>query len=330
MAAKTKTWKALWPAILALAVLALISGAWFWAKSEAQTRFADQQKHLDRKPALTCSNDTWSGYPFQMKLDCKDPKIFLSRGRTEFTPQTMTAIVKAPKLRTVLVHLEGPTVITNEKLQAPVELKHAPVTIRIHIASKELIKAEAELSSVAISQSSTLLASIEQLRLETQLQRADEHNIDINADLTNLIVNTEDDQQVILAAVAAVINAGNVPREPAANGSEWLKAAAGLDTQFNVKQLRARYGATELHAEGLVTIEGTGTLDGTVKTRVTKLNAFLGELQQRQILTPKKAKAASTLLGLFDKGNGVTADLRLKKGEFFWGPLKLGRQTPLF
>lgn len=330
MAAKTKTWKALWPVTTALVLFGLISGAWFWVKSEAQVRFADQKLHLERQPALTCSNDTWSGYPFQMKLDCKDPAIYLSRGRTRLTPRTLIAIVKAPSLRTVLIHIEGPTAISNDQLKMPVELNHAPATIRVQIKSKDLIKAEAELSSVAIAQSTRQLASIDTLRLRAQLQRAEVHNIDINADLTNLIVHAEDGQQVILAAVAAVINAGNVPREPAVNGAEWLKAAAGLETQFNVKQFKARYGATELHAEGLVTIEGTGTLDGTVKTRVTKLNAFLGELQQRQLLTPKKAKAASTLLGLFDKGNGVTADLRLKGGEFFWGPLKLGRQTPLF
>ena len=330
MAAKTKTWKALWPVTTALVLFGLISGGWFWAKSEAQVRFADQQKHLDRKPALTCSNDAWSGYPFQMKLDCVSPTIYVSRGRTKLTPKTLTAIVKAPNLRSVLVHIEGPTVISNDQLKAPVALKHAPATIRVHIESKELISAETELSSVAITQSNTRLANIDALRLGTRLQRGTEHSIDIDADLTNLIVHAEDGQQVILAAVAAVINAGNVPREPAASSAEWLKAAAGLETKFNFKQFTARYGATELHAEGLVTIEGTGTLDGTIKTRVTKLNAFLRELQQRQLLTPKKAKTASTLLGLFDKGEGVTADLRLKSGEFFWGPLKLGRQTPLF
>ncbi|MGI9465164.1 MAG: DUF2125 domain-containing protein [Aestuariivirgaceae bacterium] len=322
--------RSLWPVAPALVLFALISGGWFWVQGEAQARFAEQKRHLDRKPALTCSDDTWSGYPFQMKLDCKDPVIHLSRGRTQLTPKTLNATVRAPSLRTVIVRIEGPTVINNDRLTAPVEIGHAPTTIRVHLKSQDVIRAETELAAIEISQSGTRLADIDKLELGTRLRRGDEHDIDIEADITNLILHADERQRVILAAVDAVIRAGNVPREPAANGEEWLKAAASLDTQFNVEQFKARYGATELHAEGTVTIEGTGTLEGTVKTRVTKLDAFLGELQQRQMLTPKKAKAAATLLGLFDKGNGVAADLRLKGGEFFWGPLKLGRQIPLF
>ena len=330
MVAKTKTWKTVWPIATALVLFALISGGWLWARSEAETRFAAQQEHLDRKPALTCSTDTWSGYPFKMTLDCQDPTIHLSRGRTKITPKTLNAIVRAPYLRTVLIHFEGPTVIRNDQLAAPVTINHAPAAIRIHIDNKQSIRAETELSSLAIAQSNSPLANIDTLRLKTQLLRGKEHNINIDTDITNLIVHTEDQKQVILAAVKALINAGNVPHEPPADGAEWLKAAAGLETQFNVKKFTARYGATELHAEGTFIIEGSGTFDGTIKTRVTKLDAFLGELRQRQVLTPKKAKTASTLLGLFDKGDGVTADLRLKSGEFFWGPVKLGRQTPLF
>ena len=63
---------------------------------------------------------------------------------------------------------------------------------------------------------------------------------------------------------------------------------------------------------------------------MTNLVAFMGKLQERRMITPKNAKAASTLLGLFDRGDGVAAELRFKQGEVFWGPLKLGRQFPLF
>ncbi|MGI9463209.1 MAG: DUF2125 domain-containing protein, partial [Aestuariivirgaceae bacterium] len=274
--------------------------------------------------------DAWTGYPFQLKLACADPAIYLSRGRTKLIPKTLTAVVMAPNLKTVIVHFEGPTRVENAQLTAPVEVNHDPATIRVHVVSRNSIRAETTLSSVQIRQSDARLAGIDTIHLNTLFNRSDQHDIDLMADVTNLIVHTKEGQKVILAAIATIIKAGNVPREPAANGVEWMKAAAGLETQFTIENFNARYGATELHAEGTVKIEGTGTLEGMVKTRVTKLNAFLGELQKREVLTPKKARTASTLLGLFDKGEGVAADLRLKGGEFFWGPLKLGRQTPLF
>ncbi|NNE21102.1 MAG: DUF2125 domain-containing protein [Rhizobiales bacterium] len=330
MAARTKTWKTVWPIATALVLFALVSGGWLWARAEAETRFAAQQRQLDRKPALTCSTDTWSGYPFKMALDCQDPALHLNRGRTKIIPKTLSAVVRAPKLRTVLIHFEGPTVIENDELPAPVTVNHAPATVRVHMENRRSFRAKTELSFLAVTQTDNRLADIETLRLETRLRRGAEHHIDIDADITNLIIHTDDQQQVILAAVKALINADNVPHEPAANGAEWLKAAAGLETQFNVEAFTARYGATELHAEGTVIIEGTGTLDGNIKTRVTKLDAILAELRKRKVLTRKKARTASTLLGLFDKGDGVTADLRLKSGELFWGPVKLGRQIPLF
>ncbi|MGI9462801.1 MAG: DUF2125 domain-containing protein, partial [Aestuariivirgaceae bacterium] len=99
---------------------------------------------------------------------------------------------------------------------------------------------------------------------------------------------------------------------------------------FNIEQLEVTYGDTRLTAKGVMHIKASGYLDGALKTRVSQLDSLLNKLQAREVLSASKAKAAGTLLGLFDRGNGVAADLRFKDGELFWGPVKLGRHPVLF
>ena len=85
-----------------------------------------------------------------------------------------------------------------------------------------------------------------------------------------------------------------------------------------------------LQAAGNLKIDRNGLLDGQLKTRVQNLNQLLSDLEQRGIITSKDAKGSATMLGLFNKGGSVNVDLLFKQGDIYWGPFKLGRQTPLF
>ncbi len=330
MPANKITWKSLWPVFAALGLFIICTGGWYWAINLAQSAFVEQQRHRDVKPALTCDGEAWSGYPFRIQLDCPAPEIFLSRGRTRLTPNRLTAIVRAPNLKTVIVHLEGPTIIHNDRLASPAEIVHPNAMIRIMLGPGETVRAATDMSAVTVSQAGVQLVSAKTVSLRSRLDRGSQHNLNLALDLAGVVVRTQMQDEIVLDAIAAVVQADNIPREPVADATEWLKAAAAPATQFRIEKIQATYGDTELTAQGTVHIEATGFLDGSLTTRVIKLNGLLDRLRERQVITPKKAKAAGALLGLLDRGDGNSADLRFKNGELFWGPVKLGRHPALF
>ncbi len=323
-------WKSIWPALTVLALFAALSAGWYWSVGKARSAFKDQQELRAEKPALTCLDETWSGYPFRIQLDCSGPVLHLSRGRTKVTPKQLTASVRAPFLRTIVVELEGPIIVDNDKLAAPIEIVQPDARVDIVMESATSLRAEAVLSRIVVQQAGLEHARLHTARLRSRFERGEQHKINLTIDLTGVAIRTDAQDDLYLDAVAGTMAADNVPRKSTRNVNEWMKAAAELATQFNVEEFVATYGDTQLAAKGEIKIKASGYLEGSLKTRVNRLDALLTRLQAQEVLTASKARAAQTLLGLFDRGNGVAADLRMKNGELFWGPLKLGRHPVLF
>ena len=59
-------------------------------------------------------------------------------------------------------------------------------------------------------------------------------------------------------------------------------------------------------------------------------DTMLDKLAERRLISAKGSDAINALLQLFDKGDGIKVDIIFRKGEVYWGPMRLGRQFALF
>ena len=75
MAKKKSILKSYLPSVLALGLLAGVTGYWFLLTSVAQSELAKHRERVADEVRLDCESEDWGGFPFRVTFSCQRPVL---------------------------------------------------------------------------------------------------------------------------------------------------------------------------------------------------------------------------------------------------------------
>lgn len=330
MAATASPLKIATPLLLVLVLLAGWSAYWFWAIQFAEKTFNEQRVRQQAKTALTCAGENWGGYPFRIMFTCTGAHLGLDKGRTIIDAPSLDIIAQAYNPNHVIVRLNGPTNIAQPNQGVSLNVEHLPVVTGIKLSAGRFKQASLKVKSVTVRNGADTILTADEINVHGRPGSNGNNGLDIALDGRSVLINPPPAPPVRLDSVTADINADQLPSGLSTSLKQFARASAAAGTVFTLNHATASLGDVSATAAGTATITTVGQINGTLKTTVHNLDALLGDLAARNIISNKQARAANTLLGLFKTKDGIAADLRLKDGQIYWGPLKLGQHEALF
>ncbi len=322
--------KAVTPVILTTILIAGITIAWFWISQQVRTGLAAERARLTDELKLSCASEDWGGWPFKVELTCIGPQLEIAGTRAVISGTQLVGFTRIYNLRTTVLEWYGPTEITDATARGRTHLTHAPAVARITTRDDLGLAATLTAAALAVRYQEQDIVSMSEFSLSAIFTPGNATTVDTRFEGRDIVAMPAASDRVAIDQLAISAAADNIPRQPVPDVETWLKAAAAMPTRFRIVEFQTMSGNTALSATGEVVIADTGHLDGAIRTHVRNLKPALDTMAQRKFISDKSIGAINTLLPLFDKGDGVKADLIFRKGEVYWGPIRLGTQIALF
>lgn len=349
------------PLILTVLVGAAWSTYWYFALDIAKAQFA-RLKSGDL--AITCENETWSGFPFRFTLICDTAAFRLGTGKTTASGQAdrLSATVRAYEPNHVIAEIGPPFTITYTMSPQQNDLA-LPDTV-IFNSGTSVLRAGALLTGGKLKQVSVRSPAWRGKITATAAGRPIE-KADTTADL--LAINWTPARPESPDAVAAVLslqaenlvyagalgarhgmrdltvdNAGLQATLVKTEISTALLSRSGLRTwqagggEVNVSHFNFSNSTQQVEGSGTIRLDSEGRLEGRSDLLVKGMDETLRGLVDSGRLSSTQAVLASTAIGLLSQtGNkarpGWTGvPVRATKGRLYFGPFKAATLAPLF
>jgi hypothetical protein len=330
MAQTTPRWKIAAPLVLMLLLLVGWSVYWWLAVSFARNTLAAERGRIAKEISLACDSEDWGGYPYRIMFTCTGATVTLHReGATVQAPE-LALLVQAYNLNHIIVRLTGPTSFFQSWQNLALTARHQPAVTGIKMSGGKLLQASMRVKALTVTEGAATRFAAAEFGVQTRPSPNRGKAVDIALQGKDVTITPAPAPPVKLNTLNARLSTDKWPAGLITNFAEFARRAAGTGTQFTLDQFHADAGPVSATATGNATIMPDGTVTGALKTNVQNIEAFLDDLKARGLISKSQAKAANALLGLFTTADGVATDLRLQDGQIYWGPIKLGRQAPLF
>lgn len=298
----TRPWRMLLPlaAILLLALLWTVY--WFVASGIAQSRFAEERaKRAAEGMTLTCSEETWGGYPFHFELTCTSPVLRRANG-AEISSSRLLLAALAYAPWQVIALIDGPSTLQAGGIQA-VPARHQRIIAAITFGNGWKPSLSAEIPALSVPDH----GSADKVMVHTR--PSGDGAMDIAASATNVRIQR--------------------PGKPAIAVAEGeLIANLSSDRTLRIERVALNQDAVRYWGSGTLALDEQNRPAGKLDTETNDLNGLLALVEPHLQLTEDKKAGLRTMLGLL--GNEARAPLIAKDGVLYLGPFKISEIRPLY
>ncbi len=329
MAQTTPRWRIALPLIAVVVLFAIWSAWWWWASSFAQSKFAEARQLQADRLRIDCSNESWGGYPYRILFTCRGPHITLRKSGTQIFADRLDILAHAYNPTHIIARLTGPTRIANPAKAVSLEAVHLPAVTGVKLSGGRLKIATSRVKNLTLRDRAIAMTA-DEIVLHARPANTPRTGIDFALQAAGLAATPSGAPAVTLDVLTGQANLDKLPARTGGTFEMLLRALADSGSTMTIDRLEAGAGQFKATASGSASIARNGLVTGTIKTIINDPAPVMSGLQERGLLSKKQASTAGALLGLFKTEQGVSADLRLKDGKIYWGPLKLGQHAPLF
>lgn len=287
------------PLLAVLALLVLWTIYWFIASHIVKSNVDDERAKLANEgKTLTCSHETWGGYPFRFEVICDQPRLDLGNG-VAVQSLKLQALAQAYDPGHVIALLDGPTILTIPE-QPAITIQHDQV-IGSYVASPTKGDiATVEFRNVVAKPIGKLDAAVASAR-----KRSDDLQ-DFALNVTGLTITTGSDQTLAVDSLAA-------------------DATLTDQTTLTLSSSEATLGTLKATAQGSIMRDATNRPAGTLAIALSDPAQAAMIAAKSLKLTPEQQSAITAALTLM----GGKANLVAKDGQLSLGPFPITQLPPL-
>ncbi len=357
MSQSKKPWRMLLPLFTVLVLWGAWSVGWFMISEIAQEKFASwRTKSAGKGLTLTCTNESWGGYPFRIEMSCDGFALQKKNKKSQLAVsfQSVDAVAQAYKPWHLILKLTAPlkvelsrdgTADTSTVITADHEPSFASVVLKDRINPEVSILFEKIAGSISdkAGEASYSLGDfqIEKLNLHGRIERElkagqADYAVAATADTINYdgpLRDPADGGPIKLDTLTFSGIAERLPMPLAANLQKTLRVWAANEGRLKIDQLEVKQKEISARSNGFVTVSQEGQLSGKVKTAVLNLDKAIDKMVTAGRLTANDAKISKGLFKMLsgNKPNGeIVTDFRIKDGKLYFGPFKLLKLAPIF
>jgi hypothetical protein len=303
MSEQTKrSWLILLPLLTVIVISTLWSVYWYFAMAAAQETLASERNTLTaRGLTLTCTQESWGGYPFRFEFNCASPTI-TAGSRLELSAANLLAVTLAYNPWQVVMLIDGPTMISGLST-VPVAAEHGRLIGSITLGSEGQASLSVDLPKLAVP---GLLTS-DRVRLDTRPTQNERTELAISIGRTNYQPAGRPE---------LIIEHGD------------LRGSVADDRILNVDRVGLEQGEVRYWGRGEVHLDSLNRLAGKLSTETNDLNGLLAILEPHLTMTPDEKTSLRTMLGLL--GRATKADIIARDGQLYIGPFKVVDLIPLY
>lgn len=282
-----------------LTLLVIWSIYWFVAQTIAHREFEQQRQQLAALgQQLTCTTESWGGYPFRFEFGCDAPRADF-KNSASLSAAKLQAVALAYRPWQILALLDGPTTVAVPTL-APITIRHDRALASLTLSSRSGGIATAEVSNIqatGIAKANRLVASI---RTEDQVQ------FDAAIEGTGLDITTEIGTHIAIDSLTA-------------------QGTLTGDRVFVLKAAQAKQGDLALTASGQVSLDAQRQLTGQIVVKANDAARLVTVAGDALKLSDQARAALGAMIQL--SGNQIT--FTAGDGQLFAGPVKIADLDPL-
>lgn len=290
------------PLGIVLLLAALWSAYWFVASTTAQNRLAAERSRLAAEGiTLSCSDESWGGYPFHFEFGCNSP-VLTHAGKAEVRSTKLLLVALAYAPWQVAALLDGPTKVMASGLP-PTEVTHQRALASITLDGKGQPSYSAELPAVAV----TGLGTAGKLTLFTRPAASGGTDIALQGSALSYQPPGKPGVTVDDANILGTLQA---------------------DDAFTLDKFEARQGQLRYWGSGTLALDAQHRLSGQVDTETNDAKALLAIVAPLIGLSDSKLANLRTMLGLL--GNDAKAPIIAKEGALYLGPFQIAELRPFY
>jgi hypothetical protein len=298
----TRPWKMFLPLILVLALGAAWSIYWFVAIGIAKEKATEERRALEsRGIALSCTKESWAGFPFRFEFKCTSPILKL-QDKVEARSGNLLAVALAYNPWQVVLLVDGPTAVTGENLM-PAATQHERIIASFTIGKGNAVNFSSDVPKLVVRG----LLSADRIMAHTR---------------------PEDGGRTGFAVSLVKLNYQPEGRPPLQIDAGNLQGSLQPDQTVIVDRIELTQGSVRYWGAGTVQIDAGRRLSGKLATETNDLDGLLKILEPHLDMTDQEKAGFRTVLGLL--GNEAKADIIAKDGQLFIGPFKVADLLPLY
>jgi hypothetical protein len=295
---------------------------WYVVFTTTQSIYAREAGKLARQGVtLTCAEQSWSGYPFRVEMNCARPSFVFDQQDRKVTANAgnLLAIMQAYNFNHVIALLDGPTTLQEEGRE-PITATHDRAIASLRVTQEQNARVALEVAELEIER----LAKSASVIINAELNPNTPSRL--SASLANLAIKPADAAEIAIGDTAFEAVA-----PPALIASlDPLRAAIATGERIALTYLEIRQGALTVSANGEIGLDFEGKPVGKVSTKTSDLDLLLERIKSLLRLDDRKIASLRAILGLLQGGkSSIAADLVARDGALFWGPIKLTDLRPV-
>lgn len=297
-----RPWKMLLPLVSVLTIAVLWSIYWFVAIGIAKDKVAETREALaGQGTTLTCTNESWGGFPFRFEFDCSSP-VLKWQDKAEARSGNLLAVALAYNPWQTVFLIDGPSTVPGLNAQ-PVTAQHERIIASVTLGKNYEPSFSSEIPRLAISG----LLTAERIMLHT-------------------LPNSEGGTGV--AASVSKLSYQPDGRPPLLIDDSNVLGVLQPDMSVKVDKVELSQGAVRYWGSGMVSLNPERRISGKLSTETNDLDGLLKILEPHFDMTDQEKAGFRTVLGLL--GNEAKADIVARDGQLFIGPFKAIDLLPLY
>lgn len=297
-----RPWKMLLPLILVLVIAAVWSIYWFVAMGIAKDRIASEREKLaSRGVTLSCTEETWAGFPFRFEFNCSSP-ILKQNERAEARASDLLAVALAYNPWQIVFLIDGPTTVAGGNT-LPITAQHERIVASITLGKNYEPSLSSDIPKLAVPG----LLTADRIMFHTRPETAGATG---------------------LAASVVKLNYQPEGRPPLLIDDGNMLGVLQQNTSIKVDKIELVQGTVRYWGSGSVSLDPERRLAGKLSTETNNLDGLLGILEPHFDMTDQEKAGFRAVLGLL--GNEAKADIVAKDGQLFIGPFKAADLLPLY
>lgn len=297
-----RSWRILLPLFAVLVLFSLWSAYWFVAVDVIKERVAAERAVLiERGVTLSCTTESWSGFPFHFELSCSSP-VLTVRNQIEARATQLLFVALAYAPWQVVALLDGPTVVTGAGF-APVSVFHQRIIAAVTLDKEWRPQVSVNVPKIDIADMGRIG------RAMIHARPAEAGGYDLAASLSDLVYQSAE-------------------RPPFLISQGDFLGTLTEDHVLNVDKVEFRQDQIRYWGRGQIQLDNSGRISGKLATETNDLDGLVRLIEPQLQLTEQQVNSLRTVLGLL--GSQAMVNIFAKDGQLFIGPFRIAELRPLY
>lgn len=275
---------------------------WFAAMQFVQDAVRSRRVQVEGDGfSLSCSAETWSGFPFRFEFTCANPRV-LKQNVSILESRSLQAVAQAYYPWHVLLLFDGPSRLSPIIGQS-VQVHHDRALVSLRF--RDTVEPEVSMEIANIRAEDHFEAR--SIMAHTRPEGAGQHGV---------------------AIAVEGFHHQRADHPPLDIESASLLSSLKPGRQLEVRDIVLKQRAVTWSGRGEITLDAEKRIAGTLHTRTNDLDGLLAIIDPHVEMNDQQRATFKTIIGLL--GQQAEADIIARDGELYVGPFKIANLLPLY